>query len=163
MKRTTNIILKTLLCITIIATIFYNALANSITQNSIKENIKTNLLTGFIYDDSGNKTEIFNTILRLTGLDEELIIRFMENETANNILTDIVNSVYDYNLTGDPSYKYTETTIIKLVEDNIDKITTEIDYPLTAKERQEVIDYTKNNTTYIIDTIYSTDIGGYQK
>lgn len=163
MKKIINSILKITLCITIITTILYNSLANSITQSKIKENIKTNLLTGFIYDDEGNKTAIFNTILNLTGLDEELIIRFMENETANNILTDIVNSIYDYNLTGDSNYKYKESEIIQLVENNIDKITTEIDYPLTPKERQEVIDYTKNNTAYIIETIYSTDIGGYQK
>lgn len=163
MKKIINISLRTLLCLTMIVTIIYGSLANSLSQSKIKENIKTNLLTGFIYDDSGNKTEIFNTILRLTGLDEDLIIRFMENETANNILTDIVNSIYDYNLTGDPSYRYKETEIINLVEDNIDKITLEINYPLTTKERQEIIEYTKNNTAYIIDTIYATDIGGYQK
>ena len=57
--------------------------------------LKINLLTGFIYDESGNKTEIFNTILRLTPLDEETVIKLMENETANDILTDIVNSIYD--------------------------------------------------------------------
>lgn len=163
MKKLINIILETLLIISIFCTITYNAIAKSITQETIKENIKTNLLTGFIYDDNGNRTEIFNTILRLTNLDEDLIIRFMENETANDIITDIVNSIYDYNLTGDESYKYKSTQIIKLVEDNIDKITTEINYPLTPKERQEVIDYTKNNTEYIIDTIYKTDIGGYTR
>ena len=87
----------------------------------------------------------------------------MENETADNIITDIVNSIYDYNLTGDESYKYTNTQIINLVEENIDKVLSEIDYQITAEERQEVIDYTKNNTDYIIDTIYKTDIGDYTK
>ena len=99
----------------------------------------------------------------LYQFDEETIIKFMENETADNIITDIVNSIYDYNLTGDESYKYTKQQIINLVEDNMDKILKEINYPITSEERQEVLDYTYNNTTYIIDTIYSTDIGDYKR
>ena len=87
----------------------------------------------------------------------------MENETADEIITDVVNSIYDYNLTGDPSYKYTKQQVIDIVEDNMDKILIEIDYKITANDRQEVLDYTYNNTDYIIDTIYSTDIGDYKR
>lgn len=163
MKKVLISLLSIILTTVIIIEITYTSLADSITENKIKESIKENLLTGFIYDDNGNKTEIFNTILRLTKLDEETVIKIMENETADNIITDIVNSIYDYNLTGDESYKYTNTQIINLVEENIDKVLSEIDYPITAEERQEVIDYTKNNTDYIIDTIYKTDIGDYTK
>ena len=163
MKKKLTPIISIFLVTTVIAEIIYTSLANSITENKIKESIKKNLLTGFIYDDNGNKTEIFNTILRLTKLDEETIIRFMENETADKIITDIVNSIYDYNLTGDESYKYTESEIIKIVEDNMDKILSEINYPITAEERAEVLDYTYNNTNYIIETIYSTNIGDYTK
>ena len=163
MKKILIPILSIILAITIIVEITYTSLANSITENKIKESIKENLLTGFIYDDNGNRTEIFNTILRLTKLDEETVIRFMENETADKIITDIVNSIYDYNLTGDASYKYTSSEIIKLVEDNMDKILSEINYPITTKERTEVLDYTYNNTNYIIETIYSTNIGDYTK
>lgn len=163
MKKITVTILSVLLSITIIGEIIYSSLANSITESEIKESIKTNLLTGLIYDDNGDKTEIFNTILRLTKLDEKTVIKFMENPTADEIITDIVNSIYDFNLTGDATYKYTKSEIITLVEDNMDKILMEIDYPITAKERQEVLDYTYNNTQYIIDTIYQTDIGDYTK
>lgn len=163
MKKIMISILSFILAISIITQITYASLANSITETKIRESIKENLLTGFIYDDNGNKTEIFNTILRLTTLDEDTIIKFMENETADEIITDIVDSIYDYNLTGDFSYKYTGPEIIKLVEDNMDKILSEINYPITSKERQEVLDYTYNNTDYIIDTIYSTDIGDYTK
>ena len=163
MKKVLISLLSIILTTVIIIEITYTSLADSITENKIKESIKENLLTGFIYDDNGNKTEIFNTILRLTKLDEETVIKIMENETADNIITDIVNSIYDYNLTGDESYKYTNTQIINLVEENIDKVLSEIDYQITAEERQEVIDYTKNNTDYIIDTIYKTDIGDYTK
>ena len=35
---------------------------------------------------------------------------------ANDIITDIVDSIYDYNLTGDSSYKYTKEEILKLVD-----------------------------------------------
>ena len=161
-----KIILNTLsivLAVSIVTLVTYTSIADSITETKIKESIKENLLTGFIYDDNGNKTEIFNTILRLTKLDEETVIKFMENKTADKIITDVVNSIYDYNLTGDPSYKYTSNKIISLVEDNMDKILSEINYTITKEERQEVLDYTYNNTTYIINTIYSTNIGDYTK
>lgn len=163
MKKMILNILSIVLAISIVTLVTYTSIADSITETKIKESIKENLLTGFIYDDNGNKTEIFNTILRLTKLDEETVIKFMENETADEIITDIVNSIYDYNLTGNPSYKYTSAKIIQLVEDNMDKILSEIDYPITEEERQEVLDYTYNNTEYIINTIYSTDIGDYTK
>lgn len=163
MRKILSKVLSLTLAIAIIATITYTSIANSITDTKIKESIKNDLLTGLIYDDNGNKTEIFNAILRLTKLDEETVIRLMENETADEIITDIVDSIYDYNLTGDESYKYTDTQIINIVEDNIDKVLSEINYPITAEERTEAINYTKNNTAYIIDTIYSTDIGDYTK
>lgn len=163
MKKTILSILNFLLIATIITQIAYTSLSTSITKNKIKESIKENLLTGFIYDDNGNKTDIFNTILRLTTLDEETIIKLMENPTADEIITDVVESIYDYNLTGDASYKYTPQRIINIVEDNMDKILSEINYSITEKERQEILDYTRNNTTYILDTIYSTDIGDYTK
>lgn len=152
-----------LLSIFIVVEIGYVSIANSITDVKIRESIKNNLLTGLIYDDNGNKTEIFNTILRLTKLDEATVVKLMENETADNIITDIVDSIYDYNLTGDASVKYTSEEIISIVEDNIDKVLSEIDYSITASERDEAIRYTKENTGYILDTIYSTNIGDYKK
>lgn len=163
MKKIITTTLSILLALTIILEITYTSLSNSITENKIKESIKKNLLTGLIYDDNGNKTEIFNTIVRLTTLDEDTVIRLMENETADGIITDIVNSIYDYNLTGDESVKYTGDEIISIVEDNIDKVLSEINYPITKEEREETITYTKTHTDYILDTIYSTDIGDYTK
>lgn len=163
MKKGISFFLSVTLVVAIIFTIIYTSISNSITETKIKESIKNNLLTGLIYDDNGNKTEIFNTIVRLTTLDEDTVIRLMENETADEIITDIVDSIYDYNLTGDESVKYTDTKIIQIVEDNIDKVLSEIEYPITAQEREETLNYTRNNTDYILDTIYSTDIGDYTK
>lgn len=163
MKKYILPILSITLGITIIAEITYVSLSNSITDNQIKESIKSNLLTGLIYDDNGNKTEIFYTILNLTNLDEETVIKLMNNKKADKIITDIVDSIYDYNLTGDNSYKYTKTKIITIVEENIDEILGEINYNITEKQRQEILDYTYNNTDYIIKTIYSTNIGNYKK
>lgn len=163
MKKYILPILSITLGITIIAEITYVSLSNSITDNQIKESIKSNLLTGLIYDDNGNKTEIFYTILNLTNLDEETVIKLMNNKKADKIITDIVDSIYDYNLTGDNSYKYTKTKIITIVEENIDEILVEINYNITEKQRQEILDYTYNNTDYIIKTIYSTNIGNYKK
>lgn len=163
MKSILIAICSFLLAVAIIGTNLYTAITNSLKEETIRANIKTELLTGFIYDDNGNKTEIFQTILRLTTLDEATVIKLMENETADQILTDAVNSVYDYNLTGDESVKYTSAKIIKIVEDNMDKILSEINYNITAQERQEILDYTKTHTDYIIETIYSTDIGDYTK
>ena len=133
MKKILNICLCILLSFSIIGTTLYVSLSNSITEKQIKESIKKNLLTGFIYDESGNKTEIFNTILRLTPL------------------------------TGNDSYKYTPERIIRIVENNMDKVLREIDYPITEKEREETLDYVRTHTDYIIDTIYKTDIGDYRK
>ena len=163
MKKIISSLLSIVLVGAIILEIGYTSLASSITENKIKESIKTNLLTGLIYDDNGNKTEIFNTIVRLTTLDEDTVIKLMENETADNIITDIVDSIYDYNLTGDESVKYTGPEIIEIVEVNIDKVLSEINYPITPKEREDTISYTKTHTDYILDTIYSTDIGNYTK
>ena len=163
MKKVIKSIVGFLFAVVIVIEIAYAAIANSITDVKIRESIKDNLLTGLIYDAHGNRTEIFNTILRLTKLDEETVVKLMENETADNIITDIVDSIYDYNLTGDASVKYTGEEIINIVDDNMDKVLSEIDYHITASDREEVMEYTRNNTDYILDTIYSTDIGDYKK
>ena len=83
----------------------------------------------------------------------------MKNDTANKIITDIVNSIYDYKLTNDENVKYKEKDIINIVNNNIDKVLSEINYNISKKEREEVIEYTKNNAKNIINTIYSTNIG----
>lgn len=163
MKKVFTMICCLILSLSIILEIGYASLSNAITENKVKESVKQNLLTGFIYDKNGNKTEIFNTILRLTTLDEDTVVKIMNNETANDILTDIVNSIYDYHLTGDEQYKYTSKQIIDIVENNMDKVLSEIDYPISEEDRKSVMNYTRNHTDDIIDTIYKTDIGDYQK
>ena len=156
-------VLGVILGIFVVCECLFISVANSISDSVVRESIKNNLLTGFIYEDDGNKTEIFNTIVRLTKLDEETVIKLMENDTANEIITDVVDSIYDYNLTGDVSYKYTRDKVVGIVEDNIDKILDEIGYYISDEDRREVINYTRNNTDYILDVIYSTDIGDYRK
>lgn len=150
-----------ILVIGIIGINIYMSISNSISSNLIKNNISNNFMSGIIYDDNGNKSEIFNTIVRLSGLDEDTVLRLMENETAKKYITDVVNSIYDYNLTGDDSYKYTKDEIYDIVDQNIDKVMSEIDYPFSESDKREVIKYMNNNMDYIINTIYSTDIGGY--
>lgn len=152
-----------ILVIGIIGINIYMSISNSISSNLIKNNISNNFMSGIIYDDNGNKSEIFNTIVRLSGLDEDTVLRLMENETAKKYITDVVNSIYDYNLTGDDSYKYTKDEIYDIVDKNIDKVMSEIDYPFSESDKREVIKYMDNNMDYIINTIYSTDIGGYTR
>ena len=139
MKRIFVKVLSVVLGIAIVGESCFVSLANSISDNVVRESIKTQLLTGFIYEDDGRKTEIFNTIVRLTKLDEDTVIRLMEIETTNDIITDVVDSIYDYNLTGDNSYKYTKEKIINIVETNIDKVLREINYPITQNERTQAI------------------------
>lgn len=140
----------------------YMAIAKGISVESVRSYISSgDFFSEFIYDDDGNKTDIFRAILELTTLDEETVIKLMENDTVDRHLTDIVNSIYDYNLTGDSSYKYTGDRIYNIVEDNIDSVMLEINYNLSSSDRREVFKYMDNNMEYIIDTIYSTDIGGY--
>lgn len=152
-----------ILVIGIIGVNVYMSISNSISSNLIKNNISNNFMSGIIYDDNGNKSEIFNTIVRLSGLDEDTVLRLMENDTAKKYITDVVNSIYDYNLTGDDSYKYTKDEIYDIVEQNIDKVMSEIDYLFSESDKREIIKYMDNNMDYVINTIYSTDIGGYTR
>lgn len=163
MKKFLSLFLKFLLVVVIVLDVVYFSFANSIREDVIRESIKKELLTGFIYEDDGRKTEIFNTIVRLTHLSEEDVIKLMEHETANDIITDFVDSIYDYNLTGDVSYKYTREELIRIVDDNFDKVLSEIGYNYSASDKVEAINYVRDNSDYILDTIYATDIGGYTK
>ena len=163
MKKLITTFLTLILGILVITEILYSSVTYSIKEATIKENIKKALLTGLIYDNNGDKSEIFKTIMRLTKLDEETTMRLIENETANKYITDIVNSIYDYNLTKDIKYKYKPQEITEIVENNIDKVLDEIDYTINEYDKKEIIDYTKNNGEYIINTIYSTNIGDYVK
>ena len=155
-------IIGVLLAILLVLNSVYLSVAYSISDNAVKTQIKDNLLSGFIYDENGNKTDIFYTLLKLTTLDEDTILKLMENDTVNSLLTDLVDSIYDYNLTGDDSYKYDGDKIIRIVEENMDNVLREINYEISDKDRDEVLKYVRTHTDYIIDTIYKTDIGDYR-
>ncbi len=161
MKKFIITFMSIIITISIISFNIFISISKSIKPESISSNVETKLFNNFIHDDNGNETEIFKTIKELTTLDDDTLIKLIEHSTVNEILTDIVNSIYDYNLTGDISYKYTNEQIINIVEDNIDTVLKDIDYNITKKQRDDVIKYTYENTDYIIDTIYSTDIGDY--
>lgn len=162
MRRVIVIILGVIIGILLIFNYLYMSISRSISYDSVRKNIESEILSsGFIYDDDGNKSDIFMTILKITTLEEEYVIRLMEHELVDKHLVDIVNSIYDYNLTGDESYKYDGEYIINLVEDNIDRVTSDIDYYLSSTNRDKVIEYLYDNIDYVMDTIYSTDIGGY--
>ena len=162
MSKFKNNLLTTICIILLITTIIYTSISNSITPKSLKTTSKNLVQTGLIYNDDNTYTDIFNTILKLTSLTEQQVLDMMNLDYIEEILTDIVNSIYDYNLTGDETLKYTKEEIIKLVEDNIVKVTTDINYPLSNQDKIEAINYTKENTDYIIDTIYQTNIGDWK-
>ena len=162
MSKFKNNILTTICIILLITTIIYTSISNSITTKSLKTTSKNLVQTGLIYNDDNTYTDIFNTILKLTNLTEQQALDMMNLDYVEEILTDIVNSIYDYNLTGDETVKYTKEEIIKLIEDNIVKVTTDINYPLSNQDKIEAINYTKENTDYIIDTIYQTNIGDWK-
>lgn len=162
MSKFKSNLLTTICIILLITTIIYTSISNSITTKSLKTTSKNLVQTGLIYNDDNTYTDIFNTILKLTPLTEQQVLDMMNLDYIEEILTDIVNSIYDYNLTGDETLKYTKEEIIKLVEDNIVKVTTDINYPLSNQDKIEAINYTKENTDYIIDTIYQTNIGDWK-
>ena len=162
MSKFKNNLLTTICIILLITTIIYTSISNSITPKSLKTASKNLVQTGLIYNDDNTYTDIFNTILKLTPLTEQQVLDMMNLDYVEEILTDIVNSIYDYNVTGDETVKYTKGEIIKLVEDNIVKVTTDINYPLSNQDKIEAINYTKENTDYIIDTIYQTNIGDWK-
>lgn len=162
MSKFKNNLLTTICIILLITTIIYTSISISITTKSLKTTSKKLVQTGLIYNDDNTYTDIFNTILKLTPLTEQQALDMMNLDYVEEILTDIVNSIYDYNLTGDETVKYTKEEIIKLVENNIVKVTTDINYPLSNQDKIEAINYTKENTDYIIDTIYQTNIGDWK-
>ena len=162
MSKFKSNLLTTICIILLITTIIYTSISNSITTKSLKTTSKNLVQTGLIYNDDNTYTDIFNTILKLTPLTEQQVLDMMNLDYIEEILTDIVNSIYDYNLTGDETLKYTKEEIIKLVEDNIVKVTTDINYPLSNQDKIEAINYTKENTDYIIDNIYQTNIGDWK-
>lgn len=162
MSKFKSNLLTTICIILLITTIIYISISNSITTKSLKTTSKNLVQTGLIYNDDNTYTDIFNTILKLTPLTEQQTLDMMNLDYVEEILTDIVNSIYDYNLTGDETVKYTKEKIIKLVEDNIVKVTTDINYPLSNQDKIEAINYTKENTDYIMDTIYQTNIGDWK-
>ena len=162
MSKFKSNLLTTICIILLITTIIYTSISNSITTKSLKTTSKNLVQTGLIYNDDNTYTDIFNTILKLTPLTEQQALDMMNLDYVEEILTDIVNSIYDYNLTGDETVKYTKEEIIKLIEDNIVKVTTDINYPLSNQDKIEAINYTKENTDYIIDTIYQTNIGDWK-
>jgi len=141
----------------------YKSVCESISLDSVHYQVKNNLLSGFIYDDNGDYSDIFRTILNMTNLDSDVVVRLMENDTVDKYLTDIINSIYDYRLTGDSSYKYSGKYIINLVEDNMDQVLLDIDYHLSSKDRDCVINYLHNNIDDIMFKIYDIDIGVYTR
>ena len=157
-----NKLLLILLSISISLTITYSAISTSINTKSLKEASRNFVRSGIIYNDDDTYTEIFKTIVKLTKLNEEDILKALKLDYVNEIVTDIVNSIYEYNITGNDNVKYTKEKIIKLVEDNLERIAIDINYNLTEKEKKDVFKYTKENTDYILNTIYSTNIGNWR-
>lgn len=163
MKNKITKLLEILFTTTLIITIIYASISNSLTEKNLKTASKNIVKTGLIYNDDKSYTEIFKTILKLTTLSEEDVLKMIELDYVEEELTNIVDSIYEYKITGDESVKYTNNQIIELVENNIEKVTKDINYNLSEKDKNEAINYTKNNINYISNTIYATDIGDWKK
>ena len=161
-KYKNNFIITTFIFILII-TIIYTSISNSITAKSIKIASKNLVKSGLIYNDDNTYTDIFNTILKLTPLTEEQVLKLMKLDYVENELTNIVDTIYEYNLTNNENIKYSKEKIIELTSNNIEKVCKDIDYPLTKEDKEKAIKYTKKNTDYIINTIYQTNIGNWNK
>jgi hypothetical protein len=158
-----NKYLKIIFTLTLTFTIIYTSISSSITEKQLKTASNNMVKSGLIYNDDKSYTEIFKTILKLTNLSEEDALKIINLDYIKEELTNIVNSIYEYNITGDESVKYTNEKIIELVENNIKKVTNDINYNLSEKDKNEAIKYTKENINYISNTIYSTDIGDWNK
>ena len=89
-----NKILLILLSISIIITITYTSISSSITNESLKEISNNIVKKGIIYNNDNTYTEIFKTIVKLTNLNEEDIKRALNLDYVNEIVIDIVNSIY---------------------------------------------------------------------
>ena len=157
-----NKILLVLLSISVITTITYTSISSSITTKNLKEASRNVVRNGIIYNDDNSYTEIFKTIVKLTTLSENEVENALKLDYVDEIVTDIVNSIYEYNITGNDNVKYTKERIIKIVEDNTERIANDINYNLSEKEKKDVFKYTRENTDYILNTIYNTNIGNWR-
>ena len=157
-----NKLLSILLSISIIITIIYSSISTSINTKSLKETSRNFVKNGIIYNNDNTYTEIFNTIVKLTTLNEEYIINALKLDYVNDIITDIVNSIYEYNITGNENVKYTKEKIIQLIEESLEKIAKDINYNLNNNDKENILKYTKENIDYIINTIYNTNIGNWR-
>ena len=163
MKKFLNVFIGLILVLLLCVYNVYKSIGDSISSDSIHQNVNNNLFNGFIYDDNGDYSDIFMSILDITNLDEDTVIKLMKNDIVDKNLTDVVNSIYDYRLSGDDSYKYRGDYIISLVEDNMDQVLFDINYNLSSEDREYVINYLHDNIDDIVYKIYDMDIGGYTR
>ena len=69
----------------------------------------------------------------------------MENENINESISEIVSSVYNYNLTGNEDYKLSEEVIVSMIEDNIDELASINNQDITEEEKEEILKYVREN------------------
>ena len=163
MKKFLNVFIGLILVLLLCVYNVYKSIGDSISSDSIHQNVNNNLFSGFIYDDNGDYSDIFMSILDMTNIDEDTVIKLMKNNIVDKNLTDVVNSIYDYRLSRDESYKYSGDYIISLVEDNMDQVLFDINYNLSSEDREYVINYLHDNIDDIVYKIYDMDIGGYTR
>lgn len=161
MKKIITIFISIITVLLISITSIYLAITKSLSEESINNNIKNNMFSSDT-SENGDNSNLFKNIIEENIDKENPLSKIAESPTATDILSDVVESVYNYNLSGDDNYKYTEEEIVTIVENNIDEISKELDYELSDQEKEEILEYVKDNAKSLIDVIYDINIGEYR-
>ena len=162
MRKFLVVVISIITVLVLSSTILYISITNSLSEKSINNNVKENLVKDFMYDDNGNNSELFNEIIDNSDIDRDTLNKIMENENINESISEIVSSVYNYNLTGNEDYKLSEEVIVSMIEDNIDELAGINNQEITEEEKEEILKYVKDNSKELVDSLYGLNIGDYR-
>lgn len=149
-KKIFNVLLVIVLVISTFSLILFGTLKLSISKNGIKRMINT--VSKEMLKDESAMNNVKKELSDELDLDVEMVDYIMKSDTAQNVISEVVDKVISYNL-GDAK-KMTSEDIYDIANDNIDEIAKETGYKLTDSEKRELLDEIKDNSKVLIESLY---------
>ena len=150
MKKFFNVILVILLIIIEFSTILLVVSKHTITKENINK-IFNSTTESFLNDDNV-KNNIIDTLSKETSIDKTFIKNTLESKTAKKVLSEITNSVIEYNLGN--KEKLSKDEINNLIDNNIDDVIEETNYNISDSEKEKLVNDIKKNSDKILERLY---------
>ena len=150
MKKFFNIILVILLIIIEFSTILLVVSKHTITKENINKIF--NSTTESLLNDDNVKNNIIDTLSKETSIDKTFIKNTLESKTAKKVLSEITNSVIEYNLGN--KEKLSKDEINNLIDNNIDDVIEETNYNISDSEKEKLVNDIKKNSDKILERLY---------